>query len=316
MTNENEEIVIHDDGICGHVYKTTNLITGQIYVGAVSKEPKYRKWYLGSGRLIKEAINEYGFDNFKKEILMENIIDINILNEFEKLFIEKENSTNDNGNYNIRNDGGDLHIGAELSYESKENQKIKRIGSKRNDITKQRMSIAQRGKKRSLNQCHKNSYRNGNCVMLIPPKTSYIKEIIVDNSLQLTCNWLGLCCKLLKKYQNNEIRPYHIDKESQVNTIGWSFIDNTKEVKDVKNKKYKLYEFITPDGEIFEKYTFRRFCESLGFPRYMVERYRNKKISINDIKRKSKNSYMIGWTFNFYEVDETNKNDIKKYLVG
>jgi len=50
------------------VYKTTNLINGKIYVGSdKNNNPKY----LGSGKLLKQAIQKYGRDNFKKEILCE-----------------------------------------------------------------------------------------------------------------------------------------------------------------------------------------------------------------------------------------------------
>jgi group I intron endonuclease len=54
----------------GYVYKTTNLINNKIYIGQ-------HKWtgheidpkYLGSGKILKEAIKTYGKENFKCEIL-------------------------------------------------------------------------------------------------------------------------------------------------------------------------------------------------------------------------------------------------------
>lgn len=48
------------------VYKTTNAINGKFYVGQDSKnDPSY----LGSGVLLKKAIEKYGKENFVKEIL-------------------------------------------------------------------------------------------------------------------------------------------------------------------------------------------------------------------------------------------------------
>jgi len=49
------------------IYKTTNNITGQYYIGRHHIIKK--KMYLGSGRKILEAIKEYGKENFTREIL-------------------------------------------------------------------------------------------------------------------------------------------------------------------------------------------------------------------------------------------------------
>jgi hypothetical protein len=51
------------------VYKITNLINGNFYIGAhIGKKPK--DGYMGGGKRLWEAIRYYGgFSNFKKEIL-------------------------------------------------------------------------------------------------------------------------------------------------------------------------------------------------------------------------------------------------------
>jgi len=50
------------------VYKTTNLINGKFYIGThKTKDPN--DIYLGSGKLLKKAIEKYGVDSFKKEVL-------------------------------------------------------------------------------------------------------------------------------------------------------------------------------------------------------------------------------------------------------
>jgi hypothetical protein len=53
----------------GYIYKTTNLINGKIYIGrhkATQFEPHK---YIGSGAILKSAIEKYGFENFKCELL-------------------------------------------------------------------------------------------------------------------------------------------------------------------------------------------------------------------------------------------------------
>jgi hypothetical protein len=50
------------------VYKTTNQINDKIYIG-VHKTENPNDDYLGSNRILKDAIKKYGQENFTKEVL-------------------------------------------------------------------------------------------------------------------------------------------------------------------------------------------------------------------------------------------------------
>lgn len=52
----------------GYVYLTTNLVNGKKYVGA-HRSSTFDESYKGSGKVLWRAINKYGWDNFKTEIL-------------------------------------------------------------------------------------------------------------------------------------------------------------------------------------------------------------------------------------------------------
>lgn len=51
-----------------YIYKTVNLVNDHYYIGMHIGELEDE--YLGSGRILKQAINKYGKANFKKEILV------------------------------------------------------------------------------------------------------------------------------------------------------------------------------------------------------------------------------------------------------
>ena len=89
----------------GYVYKTTNLVNGKIYVGQ-KKSDKFIPTYFGSGTLIRRAVEKYGVDNFKVEII-DSSEDAFDLDEREKFWIEELKSNFKYGNYNIA-DGGYL----------------------------------------------------------------------------------------------------------------------------------------------------------------------------------------------------------------
>lgn len=82
------------------IYKTTNLITGKIYIGKAKVD---NPLYLGSGTKLAHAIKKYGRGSFKREILEE--CDDREVDNREIFWISHFNSTNRNIGYNITNGG-------------------------------------------------------------------------------------------------------------------------------------------------------------------------------------------------------------------
>ena len=87
------------------IYKVTNLINNKFYIGAHKTKNK-DDGYMGSGKLIKKAIQKYGINNFSKEILMECVSEIEMYEKEKHLVKLCEDS------YNLKfgGEGGWDHI--------------------------------------------------------------------------------------------------------------------------------------------------------------------------------------------------------------
>jgi group I intron endonuclease len=132
------------------IYKTTNLKNGLIYIGRYSGE---RKSYIGSGKVIRNAIKKYGRENFIREIIEDNIIDNDILNEREIYWIAFYDSANPKIGYNLAK-GGKGVVGFSRSEETK--RKLSEInkgennpnfGKPRPDDVKNKISESEKGSK-------------------------------------------------------------------------------------------------------------------------------------------------------------------------
>lgn len=89
----------------GYIYKTTNLITGKIYIGK-RKSNFFVKNYFGSGSYIKRSILKYGKENFKVKLIFACKTKYQ-LNQKEIYFIAFHDARNINKGYNIHVGGRD-----------------------------------------------------------------------------------------------------------------------------------------------------------------------------------------------------------------
>jgi len=94
------------------IYKTTNIINRKIYIGVhATKNPDVFDGYLGSGKILKQAIKKYGEENFHREIL-------HVFNTPEEAFDEERRIVNKifierRDNYNIKIGGDGFAAGAD-----------------------------------------------------------------------------------------------------------------------------------------------------------------------------------------------------------
>jgi len=111
------------------VYKITHKQSGKFYVG-MHRTKNLDDGYMGSGKLIKRAIDKYGVDQFDKEIL--HIFD----NEDEMIRKEKDLVTRNfclrEDTYNIKNGGkgGWNHIKVNGMFGKKQSKKQRDIARK------------------------------------------------------------------------------------------------------------------------------------------------------------------------------------------
>lgn len=84
----------------GYVYRTTNNVNGYVYIGQ-HKCGYFDTKYRGSGKLLKEAIKEYGWNSFKTELICA-ASSYQELNDMERLYIHAHKGQ---PNYNIANGG-------------------------------------------------------------------------------------------------------------------------------------------------------------------------------------------------------------------
>ena len=118
----------------GYIYQITNQINGKKYIGSSKKDPKDNWTYYGSGKLIKQAIEKYGKENFTKEILVESKNNIKVL---EKQYLEKVNAQQNPQYYNMTNDavGSSFH-----NIEGKKSKSKKLTGRKLSKETRKKIS--------------------------------------------------------------------------------------------------------------------------------------------------------------------------------
>lgn len=210
------------------VYKHTSP-NGKIYVGITGQKPS-RRWRNGNGykkqQLFYRAIQKYGWDNIKHEILFENLSK-EVAEQKEIELINKYRSTDINYGYNITTGGecyehseetkrklSEMRIGLKYSLETKQKMSISKIGENNNfynkhhtEEVKNKISKAHKGIKLSDNHKQKiseNSYYKGKygvkhnnsiSILCIETNIIYGSTREIERKLGINHAMISRCCK-------------------------------------------------------------------------------------------------------------------------
>lgn len=159
------------------LYKHTNLINSKIYIGITCQKPNNR-WRKGNGYkecpCFYNAIKKYGWDNFKHEILLDELTKEEA-EQKEIELIKKYKSNNHKYGYNIANGG---NYSGRMSQETKNKISKSLKGRKFTNEHKNKISESQKGYKnhmygKHLSQETKDKISKGN---LINPSSGCFKS--------------------------------------------------------------------------------------------------------------------------------------------
>jgi group I intron endonuclease len=130
------------------VYKTTNLLTGQYYIGKHTQETDDFDGYFGSGIRLRRAIAKYGKENFIREIMGEYRNDEQAY--IAEIAILGNSWESDPLCYNMSSGGYGLGKGFKMTEETKHKMKSRRPGYKHSAETRKKIGLAQVGNKNHM----------------------------------------------------------------------------------------------------------------------------------------------------------------------
>lgn len=137
--------LIHDeDGYFHLIYQITNLVNGKFYIGKHTTKNPYDN-YMGSGKIIKKALEKYGIENFTKEILF-------CFNNEQKAFMKEEEIVSQKfidrkDTYNMVVGGIGFHSGKEHPYYGRCGEKHPLYGKHITEEHKEKLLEANKGDK-------------------------------------------------------------------------------------------------------------------------------------------------------------------------
>jgi group I intron endonuclease len=210
---------------------------------------------------LHKAIREFGQENFKHEIIEDNISTIEETNVAEMFWIKWYNSKAPRG-YNMT-DGGEGVKRLKMSLESRNKMRLKKLGKKlgpHSEIHKQRLRVSNKGKKRSKENIEKN--RISHCFPIL--------QYDANMNLIQRFNSIGEASKAtkIKGYiiVNNAKLLLKCDKK---NKFIWRYENDTHRLKHTQRIKHMIVYQFDLLGELINEYdviTYQELQKILNIP--------------------------------------------------
>lgn len=124
----------------GFIYLTINLVNNRKYIGKKVYDSNANT-YLGSGTILKKAIDKYGRENFER-IILEKCYTDEELSEAEIKWIKKYDAINNKEFYNLAEGGTGGMRWKSIPHPM--------LGREHSDETKLKMSVSRSGKKNGM----------------------------------------------------------------------------------------------------------------------------------------------------------------------
>lgn len=263
------------------IYKSTNKITGKIYIGQTTKSLEQRiKGHLNESKIDKNrpfllSINKYGIGNFVFEII-DSADNLNELNDKEIYWIDFCNSVSPNG-YNVTGGGqGKKMISTnELSKRISKGLQNSEKWQKTKNSEEYKKKFLGRNKGKKFTPEHKEKIWEKNKERILKFNKSTSKEwIVVDkenNIIRMTGKE--------EYFEKLGMDTGDVSKMSKILSQGknrkryngyYCFIDNGESDETILNivskldefyiKEYKIYNRITQETKILKKDEVYSFC--------------------------------------------------------
>jgi len=267
------------------IYKSTNKITGKIYIGQTTNtldkriKSHLKESKIDSNRPFMLSINKYGIDNFIFEMI-DSSDNLDELNDKEIYWINFYNSVSPNG-YNVTGGGqgkkmiSTNELSKRISKGLQNSKKWQKIKNSEEYLKKREEKFINSAKGKKFSTKHKEKIweKNKERILKFNKDTSK-KWIIVDNDNNITritgkeeyFTNLGMdtgvvtrMCQSLNQGKNRKrYRGYYcfIDNGESNQTI----LDIVSNLDDFYYKEYKIFNKITQETKIIKKDEVYSFC--------------------------------------------------------
>ena len=215
----------------GYIYITTNLINGKRYIGQKKSDRFLGNKYLGSGKILQEAVRKNGKENFKVDLL-EECDTKEELDARERYYIKLFDAARSDDFYNIAI-GGQTRAHIHTEEEKKHLSEIQ-IGKYVSEETRHRISIARKK--------HFEEYPHKGCSAEHRAKIS--AKMKGRKRSPEVCKQLSISHKgvPLSEYHKKRISENHADLHGDKNPIyGKIKVNNGKIAKYIKKEELDKY---------------------------------------------------------------------------